>query len=188
MKDLTKGLDPGFKFGLQALYEYVKNFRPNTTYVSLCEVDDAAQSTKETHIAYIRSYITELFNVAEASGKAMAMSEKAYFSMVDMIIEIAKAPESEFCVMEITGERDHGTLSVEFFGKPPTEDFDYDEWLSLSDDSSFGTGIGFEEDGSDDEDVQEQSNAEFDRLQMKYADLGEPEHHVSIVINLFKFD
>jgi hypothetical protein len=188
MKDFTKGLDPDFKFGLQALYEYVKDSRPNTTYISLSEEDENGQTSKETGIAYIRTYITELFNVAESSGKVMSISEKAYFNMINMVIGIGEAPESEFCILEATGERDHGTLTIEFFGKAPTDDFDYDEWLSLSDDSSFGTGIGYEEDGSDDEDIQEQSNAEFERLQMKYADLGEPEHHVSIVINLFKLD
>jgi hypothetical protein len=90
MKKLIPNSNPDFKFGLESLYMFVKDGVSRTTYI------DLQNKSRDTSITYLKNYLEELYNVAEASGKEMIIGDTAYGCTIDYFINIAMNDKVDF--------------------------------------------------------------------------------------------
>ncbi len=184
MKKLIPNSNPDFKFGLESLYMFVKDGVSRTTYI------DLQNKSRDSSVTYLKNYLEELYNVAEASGKEMIIGDTAYGCTIDYFINIAMNDKVDFCVIKLDGLGENTTMEVEFFGEPPIKGFDYPEWLSITDDSNFSFLEDDLDDDDDDDDEGEEDphDVEMQRLMDKYDKLGFPAFYISTNVSLYKLD
>lgn len=186
MKKLTHNVEGDFKFGLESLYMFVKDGVSRTTYI------DLKNQSRDTSVSYLKNYLEELYSVAESSGKVMVVGDEIYCASIDYFINIAKTEVIDFCVIKLDGIGDFTNMQVEFYGKAPTTDFDYPEWLSITDDSMdlpFSEDDLLDEDGDEDEDDDpDPHEVEFLRLVNKYERIGYPQVYIDSSMSLYKLD
>lgn len=185
MKKLTHNVEGDFKFGLESLYMFVKDGVSRTTYI------DLKNQSRDTGVSYLKNYLEELYSVAESSGKVMHAGEEVYGASIDYFINTAKSEVIDFCVIKLDGFGDSTNLNIEFYGKAPIADFDYPEWLSITDDSMdlpFSEDDLLDDDEENDDDGPDPHEAEFLRLVNKYERIGYPRLYIESSLSLYKLD